>query len=106
MGRRPHAMMQHERDQKTGFPYTPRSSRPKSRRINRLLVAFTLLTKRDSSRLGGSSTRTCPWLGSPLNSMSSLPQSSQRCAMISRRRHPGLVPEYAQHQSGKKLGAS
>jgi hypothetical protein len=26
-------MMQDERDQKTGFRYTPRSSRPKSRRI-------------------------------------------------------------------------
>ena len=34
MGRRPHVMMQYERDQKTGLPYTPRSSRPKSRRIN------------------------------------------------------------------------
>jgi hypothetical protein len=52
-------MIEYERDQKTGFRYTPRSSRPKSLRINRLLVVFTLLRKRDSSRLGGTDARIC-----------------------------------------------
>jgi hypothetical protein len=42
---------------KTGFRYTPHSSRPKSLRINRLLVVFTLLRKSDRSGLGGSDAR-------------------------------------------------
>ena len=51
-GRAPHAITQYDRDQNTGLRYTPRSSRAKSRRINRLLVVSTLLTKRDKLRLG------------------------------------------------------